>query len=164
VVNTANMVDRISSASADQRYDTFASTQVAGGGSVWEIAVPNGTYQVFLVAGDATRNNSIYRYNVESSLSLSGTPTTTKRWITGSNTVSVTDGRLSLSNGTGASNNKILLRLEGLNGRTYRIDVSDDMLTWQTVTTVQDADGTLSFDDPVSRTKSQRFYRATFSP
>jgi hypothetical protein len=102
----------------------------------------------------------------------------------------VTDGRLSLSNGTGASNNKIcfidisppldapfklrwlqrdasghvLLRLEGLNGRTYRIDVSDDMLTWQTVTTVQDADGTLSFDDPVSRTKSQRFYRATFSP
>jgi PKD repeat protein/glucose/arabinose dehydrogenase len=190
VVNTANMVDRNSSASADQRYDTFASTQVAGGGSVWEIAVPNGTYQIFLVAGDATRNNSIYRYNVESSLSLSGTPTTTKRWITGSNTVSVTDGRLSLSNGTGASNNKIcfidisppldapfrlrwlqrdasghvLLRLEGLNGRAYRIDVSDDMLTWQTVTTVQDADGTLSFDDPASRTKSQRFYRATFSP
>ena len=188
--NTSNMVDQNSASSADQRYDTFALTQVSGAGSLWEIAVPNGAYQVSLVAGDPTRNNSVYRYNVEGLLSLSGTPTTANRWIAGSNTVTVTDGRLTLSNGAGASNNKICfidisaplnapfkvdwlrrdaaghvtLRLEGLGSRAYRVDVSDDMHTWQAVATVQDADGTLSFDDPPSLTRLQRFYRAVFAP
>jgi len=107
VVNSDNTQDRNSANSPDQRYDTCALTQVAGGGSVWEIAVPNGTYQVFLVAGDPTRNNSVYRYEVEGQLSLSGTPTPSQRWMAGSNTVVVADGRLTLSNGAGASNNKI---------------------------------------------------------
>jgi hypothetical protein len=107
LANSANTQDRNSANSPDQRYDTCALTQVAGGGSVWEIAVPNGVYQVFLVAGDPTRNNSVYRYDVEGVLSLSGTPTPSQRWIAGSNTVTVTDGRLTLSNGVGASNNKI---------------------------------------------------------
>jgi glucose/arabinose dehydrogenase/PKD repeat protein len=107
LVNSANTQDRNSANSPDQRYDTCALTQVAGGGSIWEIAVPNGTYQVFLVAGDPTRNNSTYRYDVEGLLSLSGTPTPSQRWIAGSNTVTVTDGRLTVSNGAGASNNKI---------------------------------------------------------
>jgi hypothetical protein len=40
-------------------------------------------------------------------LSVSGTPTTSTRWIAGSKTVTVADGRLTVSNGSGASNNKI---------------------------------------------------------
>ncbi|HTD86294.1 MAG TPA: hypothetical protein VK850_06925, partial [Candidatus Binatia bacterium] len=74
---------------------------------IWEIAVPNGRYTVFMVAGDSDRFDSVYRLNVENVLVVSGTPTTSNRWISGSATVAVTDGRLTVSTGTGANNNKI---------------------------------------------------------
>jgi hypothetical protein len=191
VSNTANMVDRNASNSPDQRYDTYAATQVSGGGSIWEIAVPNGSYQVVLVAGDPNRqNNTSYRYNLEGTLSLSGTASSSTRWFTASNVVVVADGRLTLSNGTGANNNRVCfidisaplaasfslgwlrrdatgrvtLRLEGIGGRSYRMDVSDDLKNWQTVSSVVDLDGTVSFDDPPSLTRAQRFYRAVFTP
>ena len=38
---------------------------------------------------------------------VSGTPTTTTRWIEGTSTVTVTDGRLTIRSGAGAINNKI---------------------------------------------------------
>ena len=38
---------------------------------------------------------------------MSGTPTTSARWIEGTATVTVTDGRLTLRSGAGASNNKM---------------------------------------------------------
>ena len=43
----------------------------------------------------------------EGVLTVSGTPTTTTRWIGGTKTVTVTDGRLTIRSGAGASNNKI---------------------------------------------------------
>jgi hypothetical protein len=45
VANTANAVDLNSpnTPGGDQRYDTFEWTQKPGGGSTWELAVPNGT-------------------------------------------------------------------------------------------------------------------------
>ncbi len=104
--NTANTRDRNSARSADQRYDTFNHMQ-KGGTRTWEIAVPNGTYTVFVVAGDATAYDSVYRINVEGVLTVSGTPTSATRWISGTKTVTVSDGRLTVSNGTGGSNNKI---------------------------------------------------------
>jgi hypothetical protein len=107
VLNTSNTRDRNSTRSADQRYDTFNHMQKTGGGRVWQIGVPNGTYSVFVVAGDATAFDSVFRINVEGVLTVSGTPNTTTRWISGTKTVTVTDGRLTVSNGTGASNNKI---------------------------------------------------------
>lgn len=107
VSNTANTRDRNSSRSADQRYDTLNHMQKSGGGRVWQIGVPNGTYSVLVVAGDASANNSVFRINVEGVLTVSGTPNTSTRWISGTRTVTVNDGRLTVSNGTGASNNKI---------------------------------------------------------
>jgi len=104
--NTANTRDRNSTRSADQRYDTFNHMQ-KGGTRTWEIAVPNGTYTVFVVAGDATAYDSVFRINVEGVLTVSGTPTSATRWISGTKTVTVNDGRLTVSNGTGGSNNKI---------------------------------------------------------
>ena len=104
--NTANTRDRNSTRSADQRYDTFNNMQL-GSTRTWEIAVTNGTYTVFVVAGDATAFDSVFRINVEGVLTVSGTPTTGTRWISGTNTVTVSDGRLTVSNGTSGSNNKI---------------------------------------------------------
>jgi PKD repeat protein len=185
--NAVNMTDRNSPSSPDQRYDTFAATQAAGGGSVWEIAVPNGAYAVFLVAGDPTRMNSTYRYDVESSLGLSGTPTAQTRWIAASNIVAISDGRLTVSNGTGANNNKlcfidilpvalhlqwvsrdaagtITLRLEGTAGRNCEIHASTDLLNWQPVATAQNTDGFVSFTDGSAGIHTQRFYRAKVAP
>jgi hypothetical protein len=185
--NSGNMIDRNSPSSPDQRYDTFAATQTASGGSVWEISVPGGDYSVLLVAGDPTRFNSTYRFDVEGELSLSGTPTTQSRWISGSNTVTVADGRLTVSNSGGASNNKlcfieitpvvlrlrwvgrdaagiITLRLEGSNGRTFEIEGSNDFFNWRPVVAAQNADGTFSFTDNEAGVQVQRFYRAKLIP
>ena len=107
VSNTSFTRDRNSTRSLDQRYDTLNHMQKSGGGRSWEIAVPNGTYNVLVVAGDADNFDSVFRINVEGVLTASGTPTTGSRWVTGSKTVTVSDGRLTVSNGTGSSNNKI---------------------------------------------------------
>lgn len=105
--NTRNTYDRNSSRSADQRYDTVSYMQASRGARSWEIVVPNGTYQVLVVAGDASAYNSVYRINVEGVLTVSGTPSSANRWVSGTKTVTVSDGRLTISNGSGASNNKI---------------------------------------------------------
>jgi len=127
--NTGNTVDRNSSRSADQRYDTFIFMQ-KGATRTWEIALPNGTYSVFVVAGDATKTDSTFSINVEGQLTVSGKPTSSTRWISGTSIVTVTDGRLTVSNGTGASNNKICFiditpvapaKFQGLAGRPLKL-------------------------------------------
>jgi hypothetical protein len=75
--------------------------------AVWEIAVPNGTYSVHLAAGDPAFFDSVYRINVEGVLAINGTPTSATRWVENTVTVTVTDGRLTVSNATGAVNNKL---------------------------------------------------------
>jgi hypothetical protein len=74
---------------------------------VWELAVPNGSYRVHVVSGDPNHTDSVFRTNVEGVLAVSGTPTTSTRWFEGWVNVNVVDGRLTISNGSGASNNKI---------------------------------------------------------
>jgi len=69
--------------------------------------LPNGTYRVHLVSGDPSQFNSVFRVNVEGVLVVSGTPTSVTRWIEGTAVVTVTDGRLTVSNGAGAGNNKV---------------------------------------------------------
>ena len=91
---------------ADQRYDTLTHTQSYGVRN-WSLGVPNGTYTVRLVAGDPSAYDSVYRFNLEGTLALSGTPTNTRRFFEATKTVTVSDGRLSLTNASGARNNKI---------------------------------------------------------
>ena len=106
--NSAQTRDRNASNSADQRFDTLTHLQKpANPNARWEIAVPNGTYRVRIVAGDAGFFDSVFRTNVEAVLAVNGTPTSANRWIDSTVTVTVSDGRLSLSNATGASNNKV---------------------------------------------------------
>ena len=69
--------------------------------------LPNGTYTVRVVAGDPSNIDSVFRLNVEGALILSGTPTSATRWFDVTASVTVNDGRLTISNGSGASNNKV---------------------------------------------------------
>jgi hypothetical protein len=106
-INSSNAFDRNASNSPDQRYDTFVRMQ-AGGTFTWEIAVPNGTYNVRIVAGDPTYYAfAFYKINVEGVLTVNGAPLNKNRWIEGTSTVTVSDGKLTVSNASGSSNNKI---------------------------------------------------------
>ncbi|HTG45868.1 MAG TPA: hypothetical protein VK633_15215, partial [Verrucomicrobiae bacterium] len=40
-------------------------------------------------------------------LTVAGTPTSSSRWLSGTKTVTVSDGRLTVNNGSGANNNKL---------------------------------------------------------
>ena len=107
---TSQTRDRNSANSPDQRYDTLNSwyngaNDAANG--IWEIAVPNGTYSVHVVAGDADYYDSVFKINVEGVLTVNGTPTSTTRWIEGTQTVTVNDGKLTVSRATGSYNNNI---------------------------------------------------------
>jgi hypothetical protein len=62
---------------------------------------------VRLVAGDASYISSVYKVNAEGVLLVNGTPTTAKRWVEGTATVTVNDGRLTLTSASGAINNKL---------------------------------------------------------
>jgi len=105
-VNTGSTRDRNSANSVDQRFDTLNHMQ-QGGNKQWEIELPNGTYAVRLVAGDPNHTDSVFRINAEGQSIISGTPTTSQRWFDNTINVVVNDGRLTLSNGAGSSNNKI---------------------------------------------------------
>jgi hypothetical protein len=102
----ANAKDQNAANSPDQRYDTLIET-TRNTTSTWEIAVPNGRYALLLVAGDPKAYDSYYSYEADGVAVIRGAPTSANRWITGQATVTVTDGRLTLRNGTGASKNKL---------------------------------------------------------
>jgi hypothetical protein len=81
--------------------------QKNGADRKWELAMPNGLYQVTLAAGDPDAIDSIYKMNLEGTLALAGTPTGNTHWFTRTLNVRVNDGRLTLTNALGAKNNKI---------------------------------------------------------
>jgi hypothetical protein len=103
---SSTMRDRNASNSADQRYDTLVQMQL-NGTFTWEIAVPNGTYQVHIAAGDPSYYGNAIKLNAENVLAVDGTTSSMTRWIEGTVTVTVSDGRLTISNGAGSSNNKM---------------------------------------------------------
>ena len=105
---TAVTRDRDSSLSTRPGYDTVTHMQYGGVNRFWEMVVPNGTYQVHLVAGDPNYfDGNIYKINIESTLAINATPTSAKRWAENTVTVTVKDGRLTINNASGAANNRI---------------------------------------------------------
>lgn len=106
--NAATPDTRDRDLAGDQRFDTLIHLQKpANPNARWEIAVPNGTYDVTVMSGDAKHIDSVYRTSVEGTLAVSATPTTANRWHSGTVRVTVTDGRLTVGNAAGAANNKI---------------------------------------------------------
>ena len=106
--NAAQTRDRNVASSPDQAYDTLTHLQKpANPNASWEIALPNGTYDLRIVSGDASNFDSVFRTAAEGVVVVNGTPTSASRWVEATAAVTVADGRLTLSNGAGASNNKI---------------------------------------------------------
>ncbi len=104
--NTAWTRDRDSSLSPDQRYDTLDHFQ-KNGSRTWEIAIPNGSYSVHIASGDSDFTDGIFKTNAEGVLVVNGTPTAANHWVEGTQTVTVSDGRLTVTSASGASGNKI---------------------------------------------------------
>jgi titin len=105
-----NGIDRNSKKSFNQAYDTFIHMQ-KNGSFTWELAVPNGSYDVRIIAGDAVFNSGdFYHILAEGQNAINGRPSTPyQHWIGSNQPITVTDGRLTISNGTNAVNNKIAL-------------------------------------------------------
>jgi hypothetical protein len=121
--------DRNSGNALDQRYDTINHLQ-KGAPGVWEIALPSGSYNLYMVWGDASHTDQINNIDVE------GTILPDPDGETGSGfdfdeftlTVEVTDGRLTITTSEGASNAKICF-----------IDIESEALT-QFFKTARDPD------------------------
>ncbi len=101
--------DRNSKNSPDQRYDTFVHLQ-KGDPAVWEIVVPNGKYQVFIVGGDPDNTDQMNSFDVEGVI-VPDADGQGDRWDTYLVNVTVADGRLTIKPALGAtpaaSNSKI---------------------------------------------------------
>ena len=96
-------VDRNAANSIDQRFDTLNEL----GDMDWAIKVPNGTYSVYVAAGDPVTINAFYGIMVEGKRAVWGAPTQDMPWVGGTVTVDVTDGTLTLRRAVGSKNNKL---------------------------------------------------------
>ncbi len=106
--NSAHARNRNNVISPDERYDTFNHLQKdLPAGRVWEIELPNGNYSVHVVVGESDNYDSTFDIQAEGVTIVSGQATATVRWFENTAIVVVADGRLSLSNGPTAVNNKI---------------------------------------------------------
>jgi hypothetical protein len=104
--NTANARVRNNPQSPDARYDSF-NVLPFGLNRKWEIAVPNGTYQVRVVTGDPDSTDGNYGVWIEDQLGAGGRPNGVVRFFRTTGVVSVADGRLTLLGALGSSNNKL---------------------------------------------------------
>ncbi|HEY0455921.1 MAG TPA: hypothetical protein VGE41_06070, partial [Verrucomicrobiae bacterium] len=94
---------------ADIRLSTFIHLQKQVPGRVWEAAIANGAYKIIVAACDpGGAVDTTYGTDAEGVLVLySGSPITAGQAYFGTNTVAVTDGRLTISSDPLAANNKI---------------------------------------------------------
>lgn len=100
--------NRDSSRAPDQRYDTLILTQAAPNTDArWELALAPGTYRLRTVAGDPVDVDSHYRFAAEDSVILDGVPTLERPYVVSTRSVTVTDGRLTLTNASGSRNGKL---------------------------------------------------------
>ncbi|HEV8544198.1 MAG TPA: hypothetical protein VGR78_17555 [Verrucomicrobiae bacterium] len=96
--------------SPDLRYDTFVHLEKTLPSAIWEIEIPNGTYTVHIVSGDVTATDSVFEHDIEGVVTDTYTPTNGAWWGEWTlQNVQVTDGRLTVTSGPDAANNKINL-------------------------------------------------------
>ncbi|AQZ63827.1 hypothetical protein BKM31_22295 [[Actinomadura] parvosata subsp. kistnae] len=98
---------------ADVRLDTLVHMQLPAGSAgvrtpgAWELAVPAGAYRVTAAVGDPSHTDSRHWLDVEDQNGIAAfTPSTAERHRTVTRTVTVTDGRLTLS-AAGGVNTKL---------------------------------------------------------
>ena len=103
--------DRAHARAQDDRYDTLVHMQhsTLPSDASWEVEVPNGEYDVRVVAGDpAYADGIVHRIEAEGLPVVDGVGSVDSvHWVEGEARVTVSDGRLTLSNGEGAANNRL---------------------------------------------------------
>ncbi|HHP7232331.1 MAG TPA: hypothetical protein ACFCUY_15900 [Xenococcaceae cyanobacterium] len=72
----------------------------------WEYAIPNGTYEVTISVGDAVFTDSTHVINLEGEEAFSFTPTEEEKFFVATETVAVSDGKLTVDS-MGGDNTKI---------------------------------------------------------
>jgi hypothetical protein len=102
--------DRNNATAPDQRYDTII--HFYGTGAVWEIELPNGTYNLFLVCGDPSNADSDNQIEIEGEL-LSEDPDGMDFFDEFEFTVTITDGRLTWSEPAGSYVKPCFIEIEG---------------------------------------------------
>jgi len=107
--NKANGRDRNSSRSPDEQHDSFTlMTSNKNMKPSWSIAVPDGIYQVHLVAGDPVLSRpKTFKVNLNGMTALKAKATRSTRWVGSTMTIMVTGGKLTMTNANGSNNNKI---------------------------------------------------------
>jgi fibronectin type 3 domain-containing protein len=106
----AQTFDRDAVGSSDELYDSFHDM---GTGTVaWHMAVPNGTYDVHVLAGDLLTTTGQYRLNVSDRrtggvAAVRYTPTVAAPWVETEVHVTVTTGELWVRNAGGGSPNRL---------------------------------------------------------
>lgn len=108
VDNQSYARDRNNPNSPDDLYDTFNHMQPIGQEPrYWEISLPNGQYDVHIVAGDPDFFDSIYQIQIEGLIAIDNVPSAEEPWAEAVVSVMVNDGRLTIDNAPGSVNNKI---------------------------------------------------------
>ena len=98
---------RATAIAADLRYDTFMHLMKILPSAIWEIELPNGPYEVHIVSIDTGGAvDSTYQFNIEGVITTSAASVAFQA-SEFTNTCVVTDGRLTLTSGPSAVNNKI---------------------------------------------------------
>lgn len=94
---------RNAAAAPDEQHATFAIMRFRGRGSLWQIEIPDGTYQVDVTAGDPRSPRALSRVLVDGVLVVDGRGTRDQRWVSGSKQLTVSNGLLTLTVPRGAS-------------------------------------------------------------
>jgi hypothetical protein len=106
--NSAQARDRDVAISPDLLHDDLIHLQKpANPHAAWQIAVPNGTYEVHILTGDPTATDSVYALDANGVNVVTATPNSLNLWADGTKTITVTNGLLTVTSDAKASNNKI---------------------------------------------------------
>jgi hypothetical protein len=103
--STGGARNRNNADAPDERYDTTQHLE-KGEHRIWEIELPNGTYDLLVACGDANHTDQINNMDVEGTVLLD--PDGEDNYDEYELTVEVTDGRLIIQMAEGASNAKIM--------------------------------------------------------
>jgi len=106
---TGQARDRDQSVSPDERFDTLVHIQNgAFGPATWEMAVPSGTYMVRAVLGDPQYASGVTNLNIENVSFTDSDPNgAAPHWDEYFGEVTVTDGRLTISQASSGQGSKL---------------------------------------------------------
>lgn len=101
-------VKRTAGSAPDNRYSTYVRPGYQGVNRTFEVSVPDGTYRVRAVAGSPDEYGSTTKFWVEGTNVINGVTDSIDPFLSGVATVTVTDGRLTISSDAATAPNSRL--------------------------------------------------------